>query len=111
MQDTARQRRGNRRRHHGHAQTFAEGKVTGSAGCNTYTGTYTLDGDKLTIAGLTVTDETKKTCDSPRGIMDQEAIYLANLAGAVRLIQTAGVLQLLNADDETSLALCAHLDD
>ena len=39
--------------------------------------------------------------------MDQEALYLANLAGAVRLIQTAGVLQLLNADDETSLALAA----
>jgi heat shock protein HslJ len=87
--------------------TFADGKVTGSAGCNTYTGTYSLDGDKLNIAGLTVTDETKKTCDSPAGIMDQEATYLANLAGAVRLVQTAGVLQLLNADDETSLAFAA----
>ena len=87
--------------------TLTQGKVTGSAGCNTYTGTYTLDGDKLAIAGLTVTGETKKTCDSPQGIMDQEAIYLANLAGAVRLIQTAGVLQLLNADDETSLAYAA----
>jgi heat shock protein HslJ len=84
--------------------TFAEGTVTGSAGCNTYTGTYTLDGDKLAIAGLMVADGAKKSCDSPQGIMDQEAVYLANLAGAVRLVQTAGVLQLLNADDETSLA-------
>ncbi len=83
---------------------FAGGTVTGSAGCNTYTGTYTLDGDQLTIGGLTVADGTKKTCDSPAGIMDQEAVYLANLGGAVRLVQTAGVLQLLNADDETSLA-------
>ncbi len=83
---------------------FADGKVSGSAGCNTYTGTYTLAGDKLTIAGLTVADGAKQTCDSPQGIMDQEALYLANLAGAVRLVQTAGVLQLLNADDETSLA-------
>ena len=87
--------------------TLAQGKVTGSGGCNTYTGTYTLDGDKLNIAGLTVADGTRKTCDSPQGIMDQEAIYLANLAGAVRLVQTAGVLQLLNADDETSLAFAA----
>ncbi len=84
--------------------TFADGKITGSAGCNTYTATYTLDGDKLTIGGLTVADGTKQTCDSPQEIMDQEALYLANLAGAVRLVQTAGVLQLLNADDETSLA-------
>lgn len=86
---------------------FANGTVTGSAGCNSYTGTYTLDGDKLTIGGLTVTDGTKKTCDTPQGIMDQEAIYLANLAGAVRLVQTAGILQLLNADEETSLAFGA----
>jgi heat shock protein HslJ len=87
--------------------TFAAGKITGSAGCNTYTGTYTLNGDKLNVAGLTVPGATKKTCDSPQGIMDQEAIYLANLAGAVRLVQTAGVLQLLNADDETNLAFAA----
>lgn len=84
--------------------TFAEGKVTGGGGCNTYTGAYTLDGDKLTITGLSVADGAKQTCESPAGIMDQEALYLANLAGAVRLVQTAGVLQLLNADDETSLA-------
>lgn len=87
--------------------TLAQGKVTGSGGCNTYTGTYTLAGDTLSIAGLAVADGAQKTCDSPQGIMDQEAIYLANLAGAVRLVQTAGVLQLLNADDETSLAFAA----
>lgn len=86
---------------------FAGGKVTGSAGCNNYTGTYTLDGDKLTIGDIAVAEGNKKTCDSPQGIMDQEAIYLANLAGSVRLVQTAGVLQLLNADDETSLAFGA----
>lgn len=86
---------------------FAGGKVTGSAGCNNYTGTYTLDGDKLTIGDIAVAEGNKKTCDSPEGIMDQEAIYLANLAGSVRLVQTAGVLQLLNADDETSLAFGA----
>lgn len=83
---------------------FAGGKVTGSAGCNDYTATYTLADDQVTIADLTVVGGAKKTCDSPKGIMDQEAVYLANLTGAVRLVQTTGVLQLLNADDETSLA-------
>lgn len=84
--------------------TFSGGKVTGNAGCNAYTATYTLAGDKVTIADLTVAGGATKTCDSPKGIMAQEATYLANLAGAMRLVQTAGVLQLLNADDATSLA-------
>jgi len=29
--------------------TFADGKVSGSSGCNTYSGPYKVDGDKLTI--------------------------------------------------------------
>ena len=27
----------------------ADGKLSGNAGCNTYNGTYTTDGDKITI--------------------------------------------------------------
>lgn len=35
--------------------TFADAKVSGNSGCNSYTGAYTLDGDKMTITGVSTT--------------------------------------------------------
>jgi heat shock protein HslJ len=84
---------------------LAGGRITGSAGCSTYDGAYTLNGDQFAVSDLTTT---KQECTTPDGIMGQEALYLANLAAATRLIQTAGVLQLLNADGETVLAFAAY---
>lgn len=34
---------------------FEGGKVSGNSGCNTFTGTYTLDGEKITISQLATT--------------------------------------------------------
>jgi heat shock protein HslJ len=84
--------------------TFDGGRVSGSSGCNTYQGAYTLDGETLSITDLAVTE---MACDTPEGVMDQEQLYLANLASATRLLQTGGVLQLLNAGDVTVLAFGA----
>ena len=53
---------------------FEEGMVSGSAGCNTYQGAYTLDGPTLTFGPAAVT---RKACESP--IMEQEQRYLAYL--------------------------------
>jgi heat shock protein HslJ len=59
--------------------TFSDGgTVSGSAGCNNYLATYQVQNTKLTI-GKPETSNT--TCNSPTGIMDQEAIYLSNLQG------------------------------
>ncbi len=84
--------------------TFAAGRISGNAGCNTYEAAYTLDGDALAINGLSATE---KACDAPEGVMDREQLYLANLASATQLTQSGGLLQLLNADDETVLAFGA----
>jgi heat shock protein HslJ len=52
---------------------FDDGTVSGLAGCNNFTGGYTLDGDSITIGPLA---STLAFCD---GIMDQEQLYLTLL--------------------------------
>jgi heat shock protein HslJ len=57
--------------------TFAEdGKLSGSAGCNRYTATYTVDGGDLRIGPAAAT---KKACIEPAGVMEQEQAYLTAL--------------------------------
>jgi heat shock protein HslJ len=55
----------------------SDGKLTGSAGCNGYTTTYRASGGKITIAQPAAT---RKLCDSPAGVMEQEHAFLAALA-------------------------------
>lgn len=58
--------------------TFANGEVSGSAGCNYYSGGYTTGDHSITIAqNIAVT---ARACET--SIMDQEAAYLAALTGA-----------------------------
>lgn len=56
--------------------TFDNGTVSGSAGCNNFSGGYTLDGDAITIGPLA---STLAFCD---GVMDQEQLYLTLLQSA-----------------------------
>jgi hypothetical protein len=60
---------------------FANGQVTGTAGCNTYQGQYRSTraaGKNLIEIGPLAT--TRMMCDEP--LMDQEQLYLAALASA-----------------------------
>ena len=57
--------------------TFSGGTVSGSAGCNTYTGTVTPVDDYFTIGGIATT---QMACAEPAGIMEQEQAYLTALA-------------------------------
>lgn len=57
----------------------ADGRLTGSAGCNRYTTTYTTDGDTISIARPAVT---RRQCPAPA--MTQERNYLAALARSTR---------------------------
>ncbi|MBK9125005.1 MAG: META domain-containing protein [Chloroflexi bacterium] len=58
--------------------TFDEdGRAGGSAGCNSYGGEYTLDGDSLTFGSLF---STMMACEE--SIMQQESAYLAALQSA-----------------------------
>ncbi len=55
-----------------------EGRVSGSAGCNHYFGTYTVTGKSLSISSI---GSTRMNC-SGRGVMLQESTYLASISKA-----------------------------
>ena len=55
----------------------AEEAVKGSAGCNSYFGSYELKGSQLSIPGPI--GVTEMYCMEPKGVMDQEQEYLAVL--------------------------------
>ena len=76
--------------------TFAnDGTLSGSAGCNSYTTSYTLDGGEIEIAPPAAT---KKACAAPEGVMEQEAAYVAELPSATHFSAEGGTLALLAGD-------------
>lgn len=58
------------------ARFAADGTLAGSAGCNSYRAGYTRTGDTLTI---TPPAATRRACQEPEGVMEQEAAFLAAL--------------------------------
>lgn len=79
--------------------TFEDGKVGGSASCNSYGGTCTLNGSSITIGPLAVTE---MYCTDP-GVMEQEADYLASLNSVTRYRIEGTTLVLVNADGKDVL--------
>jgi heat shock protein HslJ len=76
--------------------TFAEdGRLTGSAGCNNYMTSYTLDGQNITIQPPATT---RKTCPEPAGIMEQEAAFTTMLPQAATYTISGDTLELRTAD-------------
>jgi heat shock protein HslJ len=57
----------------------AKGEISGSAGCNGYSGSYEVNGSKLAIGPLA---HTEMFCATPEGVMEQEQQYLTVLATA-----------------------------
>jgi heat shock protein HslJ len=57
----------------------ATADVSGLAGCNSYNGPVKAAAPKVSIGPLAAT---KKFCDAPAGVMDQESAYLAALGSA-----------------------------
>jgi heat shock protein HslJ len=76
--------------------TFNEdGTLTGSAGCNNYNARYTAEGEQITIGpGAT----TRKLCNEPAGLMEQERAYLAALTTAATYMIQGDQLELRTAD-------------
>jgi heat shock protein HslJ len=59
---------------------FGEGDdLNGSGGCNSYGGSYRVDGSSLSISGLSAG---RSVCEVPKGIMEQEDAFLSNLESA-----------------------------
>ena len=53
-----------------------QGRVSGSGGCNNYSGSYTASAGQLTIASVATT---RRACADPEGVMAQEAAFLRAL--------------------------------
>ncbi len=79
----------------------SDGSITGSAGCNSYNGSYTHPGQNSISIGPLAT--TRMYCGEP-GVMDQETAYLANLqAAASYQVTSEGQLHLMDATGTTVL--------
>ena len=77
-----------------------DGRVTGSAGCNNYFGSYTATGKSLLIGS---TGSTKMNCPG-RGIMLQEGSYLASLGKTASYTISGNRLSLADANGATLLS-------
>lgn len=81
-------------------QFDTRGRVSGRAGCNRYTGTYTLSGEDLRMAPGAAT---RMACVP--ALMDVESRYLRQLAAVQRFdIGEDGTLQLIGAQGERIVA-------
>jgi len=77
------------------------GKVSGSAGCNQYTASYSGALNNLAI-GTPAT--TKMNCASPPGTMSQESLYLTTLQGATTFRIEGDILTLMDSNGKAILA-------
>ncbi len=77
---------------------FASGQATGSAGCNSYSGPYRVEGeDGLAFSHIA---NTEMGCLEPQGIMEQETQYLNALRAAARFRLSEGQLEIFTARGE-----------
>jgi heat shock protein HslJ len=73
------------------AEFGKNGQVAGSSGCNTFSGAYQVNGNQINIGPL---GSTKKNCNSPEGVMEQETQYLLALQTADNYIIQGHSLEL-----------------
>ncbi len=85
---------------------FADGSVSGSAGCNTFMGSYTVSGDSLTIGELA---GTKKACGPVETAV--ETAVLERLGKVAGYQMTADSLTLTDSAGATVLTYAAAPSD
>ncbi|HEY6133028.1 MAG TPA: META domain-containing protein [Rubrivivax sp.] len=71
-----------------------EGRVGGSAGCNSFSGSYTVAGDLLSLSRVATT---RRLCGQPDGLMAQEAAFLSALETAATARRERDRLELRSA--------------
>lgn len=76
---------------------FEGTQVSGSAGCNSYSGTYQIDGDKITIGPLA---STMMACLDPADVMEMEQMFLEWMSNAQTLDLTEDQLMIFRPDGE-----------
>lgn len=77
------------------AEFGSDGTLSGNSGCNSYSGAYKLNGTQITVGPLA---STKKFCNNPVGVMDQESQYLAALQSAATYLVEGNTLELRTQD-------------
>jgi heat shock protein HslJ len=82
------------------------GKVSGSAGCNQYTGSYTASGSSITFSTIA---STMMMCDTP--VMVQETAYLNALKDAKTYSVKSNQLSLFDASGSTLAVYNAQSQD
>ncbi len=81
--------------------TFGDdGTISGSAGCNTYSGKYSISGQSITISTLATT---RRECIEPEGIMEQESSFLTYLQKANTWSLQGNMLSLRTAEDQLAV--------
>jgi ABC-type amino acid transport substrate-binding protein/heat shock protein HslJ len=80
----------------------SDGQVNGSAGCNSYSASYTVDGSLLAISPAA---PTARMCETPEGIMAQETAFMAAMASAGSFAIDGEQLHLLNASGQLVMVL------
>jgi heat shock protein HslJ len=80
-----------------------EGTVKGSAGCNSYFGSYEVEGNQLSIPGPM--GVTEMYCMEPEGVMDQEQEYLTILQNAGTYKIEGNQLQIGSGDKTLNFKL------
>jgi len=77
--------------------TFEDGQVRGSAGCNSYSGSYQISGDTITVGAVAITE---MACLEPEGVMEQELLFVEFLTDAQTFRLADGQLQTFRPDRE-----------
>ena len=80
---------------------FTADQISGSAGCNTYSGGYTIDGTTLKIGPLA---STMRAC-ADQAVNDQEQQFLAALQASTTYDHTGNILTLKAAGGENQVTL------
>ena len=78
--------------------TFEDDQVSGNASCNSYGGSYEVQGDKIGFSALFMTE---MFCMEPEGVMDQEMTYLEMLGNAVTFEINGDILTIVAGPQQT----------
>ena len=77
---------------------FSEVEVSGKAGCNIFSGSYSANEDSITLSDLY---STEMACMEPEGVMEQEQIFLGILRDASTLQMDSEQLTLMDGERRT----------
>lgn len=76
------------------ARFGADGSLSGSAGCNTYSGGFMAFDQTLRMSDLTTS---RLLCAEPDGIMEQEGTFMSLMQQASKMVISAGQLEVFDS--------------